>query len=143
MPKRSRIRLDEEKILRIGELAGLGLSNDQIAECLDMSRSSFYKCLQKNADFRDSLERGRSKAVMEISNALYESARAGNVKAQIYFLRCRDPQNWNVSKRVELDVDFKKMSDSQLLEELRTDKDVCQSLGSGMSDGERNLVRDP
>ena len=62
---------------------------------------------------------------------------------QIYFLRCRDPQNWNVSKRVELDVDFKKMSDSQLLEELRTDKDVCQSLGSGMSDGERNLVRDP
>ena len=47
LPKRSRIRLDEEKILRIGELAGLGLSNDQIAECLDMSRSSFYKCMQK------------------------------------------------------------------------------------------------
>ena len=132
-----------KKILRIGELAGLGLSNDQIADCLDMSRSSFYKCMQKNADFRDSLERGRSKALMEISNALYESARAGNVKAQIYFLRCRDPQNWNVTKKVELDVDFKKMSDSQLLEELETDKDVCQSLGSGMSDGERNLVRDP
>ena len=62
---------------------------------------------------------------------------------QIYFLRCRDTQNWNVTKRVELDVDFKKMSDSKLLEELRTDKDVCQSLGSGMSDGERSLVRDP
>ena len=73
-----------------------------------MSRSSFYKCLQKNADFRDSLEKARSKAVMEVSNALYESARAGNVKAQIYFLRCRDPQNWNVTKRVELDVDFKR-----------------------------------
>ena len=50
--------------------------------------------------------------MMEIGNALYESARAGNVKAQIYFLRCRDPQNWSVTKRVELDVDFKKMSDS-------------------------------
>ena len=112
MPKRSRIQITEEKIKRTGKLAGLGISNDQIAECLDMSRSSFYKCMQKNVDFRDSLERGRSKAVMEISNALYESARAGNVKAQIYFLRCRDPQNWNVSKRVELDVDFKKMSDS-------------------------------
>ena len=118
----------KKKILRIGELAGLGLSNDQIAECLDMSRSSFYKCLQKNADFRDSLERGRSKAVMEISNALYESARAGNVKAQIYFLRCRAPQNWNVSKRVELDVDFKKMSDSQLLEALRKDPDIGETL---------------
>ena len=81
--------------------------------------------------------------MMEISNALYESSRAGNVKAQIYFLRCRDPHNWSVTKRVELDIDFKKLSDSQLLEELRTDKDVCQSLGSGMSDGERNLVRDP
>ncbi len=108
-----------------------------------MSRSSFYKCIQKNADFRDSLERGRSKAVMEFSNALYESARAGNVKAQIYFLRCRDPQSLNVTKRVELDVDFKKMSDSQLLEELRTDKDVCQSLGFGISDCERSLVSDP
>ena len=112
MSKRSRIQITEEKIQRTGKLAGLGLSNDQIAECLDMSRSSFYKCMQKNVDFRDSLERGRSKAVMELSNALYESARAGNVKAQIYFLRCRDPQNWNVTKRVELDVDFKKMSDS-------------------------------
>ena len=48
-----------------------------------------------------------------------------------------------MTKRVELDVDFKKMSDSQLLEELRTDKDVCQSLVSGISDGERSLVRDP
>ena len=108
MPKRSRIQITKEKIQRTRKLAGLGLSNDQIAECLDMSRSSFYKCLQKNADFRDSLEKARSKAVMEISNALYESARAGNVEAQISFLRCRDPQNWNVTKRVELDVDFKK-----------------------------------
>ena len=128
MPKRSRIQITKEKIQRTRKLAGLGLSNDQIAECLDMSRSSFYKCLQKNANFRDSLERGRSKAVMEISNALYESARAGNVKAQIYFLRCRDPQNWNVSKRVELDVDFKKMSDSQLLEALRKDPDIGNPL---------------
>ena len=128
MPKRSRIQITEEKIQRTGKLAGLGLSNDQIAECLDMSRSSFYKCLQKNGDFRDSLERGRSKAVMEISNALYESAGAGNVKAQIYFLRCRDPQNWNVTKRVELDVDFKKISHSQLLEALRKDPDLGETL---------------
>ena len=128
MPKRSRIQITDEKIQRAGKLAGLGLSNDQIAECLDMSRSSFYKCMQKNADFRDSLERGRSKALMEISNALYESARAGNVKAQIYFLRCRDPQNWNVTKRVELDVNFKKMSDSHLLEALRKDPDIANPL---------------
>ena len=117
----------KKKILRIGELAGLGLSKDQIAECLDMSRSSFYKCMQKNTDFRDSLERGRSKAVMEIRNALYKSALAGNVKAQIYFLKCRDSQNWNVTKRVELDVNFKKMSDSQLLEALRKDPDFGES----------------
>ena len=128
MPKRSRIQITEEKIQRTGKLAGLGLSNDQISECLDMSRSSFYKCMQKNADFRDSLERGRFKAVMEISNALYESARAGNVKAQIYFLRCRDPQNWNFTKRVELDVDFKKMSETQLLEALRKDPDIGETL---------------
>ena len=128
MPKRSRIQITEEKIQRTGKLAGLGLSNDQIAECLDMSRSSFYKFMQKNGDFRDSLERGRSKALMEISNALYESARAGNVKAQIYFLRCRDPQNWNVTKRVELDVGFKKISDSQLLEALRKDPDIGNPL---------------
>ncbi len=128
MPKRSRIQITEEKIKRTGKLAGLGLSNDQIAECLDMSRSSFYKFMQKNGDFRDSLERGRSKSVMEISNALNKSARAGNVKAQIYFLRCRDPQNWNVTKRVELDVDFKKMSDSQLLEALRKDPDIGNPL---------------
>ena len=85
MPKRSRIQLNEEKISRIGELAGLGLSNDQIAECLDISRSSFYKCMQKNVDFRDSLERGRAKAVMEVSNALYESARAGNSRRRFTF----------------------------------------------------------
>ena len=47
MPKRSRIQITKEKIQRTGKLAGLGLSNDQIAECLDMSRSSLYKCMQK------------------------------------------------------------------------------------------------
>ena len=47
MPKRSRIQITEEKIQRTGKLARLGLSNDQIAECLDMSRSSFYNCMQK------------------------------------------------------------------------------------------------
>ncbi len=47
MPKRSRIQITEEKIQRTGKLAGLGVSNDQIAECLDMSRSAFYKCMQK------------------------------------------------------------------------------------------------
>ena len=66
--------------------------------------------------------------MMEVSNALYESARAGNVKAQIYFLRCRDPQNWNVSKRVELDGDFKKMTDSQLLEAIRKAPDIGNPL---------------
>ena len=113
MPKRSRIQITKEKIQRTRKLAGLGLSNDQIAECLDMSRSTFYKCIQKKTDFRDSLKRGRSKAVMEVSNALHDSAQTGNVKVQIYFLRCSDPQNWNVNKKVELDVDFKKISDSQ------------------------------
>ena len=66
--------------------------------------------------------------MMVVSNALYESARAGNVKAQIYFLRCGDPKNWNVIKKVELDVDFKKMSDSQLLEALRKDPDIGNPL---------------
>ena len=66
MPKRSRIQITEEKIQRTGKLAGLGLSNDQIAECLDMSRSSFFKCLQKNADFRDNLERGRSTLILTV-----------------------------------------------------------------------------
>ena len=66
MPKRSRIQITEEKIQRTGKLAGLGLSNDQIAECLDMSRSSFSKCMQKNADFIDSLERGVGRLGLEL-----------------------------------------------------------------------------
>ena len=89
-----------------------------------MSRSTFYKNLKKNRDFRDTLKKGRSKAVMEISNALYESAREGNTQAQIYFLRCRDPENWNVKAKMDLDVDFRKMSDTQLLDELRKNPDI-------------------
>ena len=116
---------------RAGKLAGLGLSNDQIALCLDMSRSTFYKNLKKNRDFRDTLKRGRSKAVMEISNALYESAREGNTQAQIYFLRCRDPENWNVKAKMDLDVDFRKMSDTQLLDELRKNPDIGGGIEMG------------
>lgn len=70
-------------------LASKGLTNEQICRCLGISETTFYAKMQKDVKFQDIIKKGQAKGIAVIANALFENAKAGNVTAQIFFLKAR------------------------------------------------------
>ena len=65
----------------------------------------------------------------EVSNAIYEQALNGSTGAACFFLKNRDPDRWSDVKSVNaLQINVGKMTDTQLLEELRSDPATMRSL---------------
>ena len=81
--------------------AAQGLTIKQIADCIDVGRSTFYDHMEKDPDIRDSVKRGRSKGIGTITNSLFNSAKGGNVTAQIFYLKNRQPDKWRDRRRHE------------------------------------------
>ena len=76
-----------------------------------------------------SIKEGQAKGIAEVSNAIYEQALAGSTGAACVFLKNRDPVRWSDVKSVNaVQINVGKLSDSQLLEELRTDPILSASL---------------
>ena len=44
--------------------------------------------------FMESIKRGRSKGMQDITNALYEKALSGDNTSMIFYLKHRDRENW-------------------------------------------------
>ena len=68
---------------RVRHLAGIGLRQDDIAKIIGCSPKTLRKRL------RDDLDRGVAEANATVSGYLFASAKAGNVTAQIFWLKVR------------------------------------------------------
>lgn len=77
---------------RVEKLAARGLTFDQIAAALGISRDTLYRRKRELRDFSDALEKGRARGISEVANKLFETAMQGNITAIIFFLKCR--ANW-------------------------------------------------
>lgn len=92
------IKIDYE---RAEYLAGQGLSKKQIAYCLGIGESTLYEKQKKDPEFMEALKRGQAKGLETVTNALFESAKDGNVTAQIFYLKNRDPEAWKDRRQNE------------------------------------------
>ena len=111
--------------------ASRGLSQQQICHALGISETWWYDAKQKNSEISDSFKRGQAKGLAEVSNAIYEQALNGSTGAACFFLKNRDPDRWSDVKSVNaLQINVGKMTDTQLLEELRSDPIMSKSLQS-------------
>ena len=91
------IKIDYAMCVEAETLAGQGLTMKQIASALGMGRSTLY---DKQAEFSDTIKKGKAKGIAAITNALFTKALAGNVLAMIFYLKNRDPENWaDIEKR--------------------------------------------
>ena len=96
---RKSINLSDKKTLKkIEKLAGLGLSDQAIADSLGVSRSTISRRKRDDDTFDAIIRKGKIKAVADISSALYESAMSGNSQSIQFFLKNRantdDLGNW-------------------------------------------------
>jgi len=88
------------EVSKVEALAAQGLTVKQIAHCLDCSRSTLYERMGSQADVSDAIKRGRAKGIGTISNALFQSGKGGNVTAQIFYLKNRQPDEWRDRREV-------------------------------------------
>ena len=68
---------------KVRHLAGLGVSQDDIAKLIGCAP----KTLRKR--FRDELDRGMAEGIATIAGCLFLAAKAGNVTAQIFLMKTR------------------------------------------------------
>ena len=109
--------------------ASRGLSQQQICHALGISETWWYDAKQKSAEISDRFKRGQAKGLAEVSNAIYEQALNGSTGAACFFLKNRDPDRWSDVKSFNaLQINVGKMTDTQLLEELRSDPATMRSL---------------
>ncbi len=92
--------ITEEVCAEAEELASHGLTLRQIAYSLGICYDTLNEKSKGFPEFSDSLKKGKAKGIKTIANALYEKASDGDNVAMIFYLKNRDPDNWEeVQKR--------------------------------------------
>lgn len=110
----------KNKLVLIEGWARDGLTDEQIADNLNISKDTFYKYKKKYPDFSDSLKKGKEIVDYEVENALLQNALKGNITAQIFWLKNRKPKEWKDK------VDIEGESNKETLDKL---DEVLKGLG--------------
>lgn len=99
-PGRKRIELD---IQHIEALAGRGLTESEICDCIGISQATLIRRKHENEDFVNAIKRGKSKAHAVVANALYEAATSGQSWAVVWYEKTRRglTEHAELLKRIE------------------------------------------
>lgn len=119
----------KDKLILVEGWARNGLTDEQIAKNLGISKDSFYRYKREHTDFSDSLKRGKEVIDFEVENALLKRALGykydeitkeinedtgklevmkvitkevqPDTTAQIFWLKNRKPEDWRDKREVE------------------------------------------
>jgi|5B_taG_2_1085324.scaffolds.fasta_scaffold32836_2 transcriptional regulator with XRE-family HTH domain len=86
---RPKIEVTKELCDKAEQYASQGLTMEQIADALGMSKSSLFEKQKDNLDLMESIKRGKAKGIVTITNALFEKAKDGDNTAMIFYLKNR------------------------------------------------------
>ena len=121
--------ITDEFLEKVEHLAARGLSQKQVCDALGFSETWWHAKKQENMELDQCYKRGASRGLAEVSNAIYEQALNGSTGAACFYLKNRDPDRWSDVKSVNaLQINVGKMTDTHLLEELRSDPAAMRSL---------------
>ena len=91
----------KDKLILVEGWARDGLTNEQIAENLNIGKTTFYKMLKEYPELSEHLKKGKEVVDYEVENALLKNALSGNITAQIFWLKNRKPKQWKDKVEVE------------------------------------------
>ena len=104
------------------------LKQQDIAYCIGIHPTTLSEKKYENEQLQEALKRGKAKGLAQITNALFEQALSGSVGAACFYLKNRDSENWTDTQSIKVEINVSKLSDSQLLDELRQDPVIVQNL---------------
>ena len=123
--------INQELLEKVEQLAARGLSQKQVCLALGFSESWWHEKKPIIPELLESYKRGAATGLADVSNALYESAMSGTPVAQIFYLKNRAPKEWaDVQSVNKVQINFSRMSDTQLLNELREDPGLADSISA-------------
>lgn len=130
MAKRGKkpFNFDVEVLEKIEILASRGLTQQDIAYCIGIHPTTLSEKKYENEQLQEALKRGKAKGLAQITNALFEQALSGSVGAACFNLKNRYSENWTDTQSIKAEINVSKLSDSQLLDELRQDPVIVQNL---------------
>lgn len=103
--KQPKVDLDE-----IEMMASVGMTTKQIADALHLAPSTFGKLLKNDPVVQEAIDRGVSRGVKMVTDALFQNALKGNVAAQIFYLKNKaawqDKQELDQKLQVETKMSF-------------------------------------
>lgn len=88
------MKLDDEALAKVIGALRVGADMSMAARAVDVTRRALYKAMDRNAEFKAQVNEARDFADETIVKSLYDSARAGNVTAMIFWLKNRRPSEW-------------------------------------------------
>jgi predicted DNA-binding protein (UPF0251 family) len=116
---RPKFEVTEEVLENTRRFMAQGLTKEQCAASLGISRSKFFEIQEQNVDFLDAIKSGEAEGIQQVTNALYEKATVERDNtAMIFFLKNR--AGWVDKKEVATTVeqkhviDITRISDEQL-----------------------------
>jgi len=72
---------------QVESLAANGLTDEQIASALGISRTTLASRKRENEQFVQAIKKGKAKGVAVVTNKLMESIKGGNITGMIFFLK--------------------------------------------------------
>jgi len=87
---RPRFEVTPEVIKSAEQFMAQGLTREQCAANLGISRSKFFEIQEQNVDFLDAIKKGEARGIGDVTNALFENAtvKKDNI-AIIFYLKNR------------------------------------------------------
>lgn len=93
--------LTPEGLLLLEGWARDGLTDEQIANNIGISRSTLAEWKKKYEDISDTLKKGKEVVDYQVENALLRNAIKGDTTAQIFWLKNRRPDKWRDKRDLE------------------------------------------
>lgn len=114
-PGRKKINFTDEDLANIERWSGDGLSEAQIATLLGCSLSTIARKKREKGRFDTALKKGKTRAVQQVANQVFQNAMSGKETSAIFFLKNRDPDNWADRQEVQHNLNL-----SNVLQDART-----------------------
>ena len=126
----------EETYAEIERMAALGLNEQDIAHNLDLDPATLSRKKEEFNQLDQSITRGRAKGVVKVTGHLMEQIEGGNHQAAAFYLKNRRPQEWNdIQSVAAIQVNLGKLTDTQLLDEIRQDPAMTTALSGMLESG--------
>jgi transposase len=94
-------KFTDDMVERVVRLCRLGLTNEELATSLDVSKSTIDKWIKEKEEFSSALKAGREESDSLVAKSLFEKAISGDTTACIFWLKNRRQFSWRDKHEVE------------------------------------------